>query len=127
MTIAYWCVLIAAVLPYIWTGFAKATGGFSPKTNREPRSWQDQLEGRTRRAHNAHLNSFEAFPAFAAAVIIAHLVGKAAQSTIDIWCMVFIGARVLYGLLYIFDLARLRSLVWTVGIVCVVALFVISA
>jgi len=127
MTTAYWCVLIAAFLPFIWTGVAKLTGGFGIKTNREPRSWQDSLEGRARRAHNAHLNSFEAFPAFAAGVIIAHLVGKAPQGTIDMWAMIFIGARVIYGFFYIFDLSRLRSLIWMVGIVATVAMFVISA
>ena len=127
MTTAYWCVLIAAILPYIWTGVAKLTGGFGLDTNREPRSWQDALEGRARRAHNAHLNSFEAFPAFAVAIIIAHLVGKAPQGTIDMWAMVFIGARFLYGVLYIVDLDKLRSLVWSAGIVAVVALFVVSA
>ena len=127
MTIAYWCVLIAAALPYVWTGVAKAIGGFRLEANREPRVWQDQLQGRSRRAHDAHLNSFEAFPAFAAAVIVAHLVGKAAQSTIDTWALVFVVARFAYGFLYIFDLDKLRSLVWTVGVVSVVALFVVSA
>ena len=27
MTTAYWCILIAAVLPYAWVTIAKASGG----------------------------------------------------------------------------------------------------
>lgn len=124
MTIAYWCVLIAAVMPYLLTGYAKATGrGFD---NRAPRDWQSRLEGRSARAHWAHLNAFEAFPFFAAAVIIAHLAG-AEQSRIDALAVGFVVARVVYGILYIAGFATLRSIVWVLGLFATIALFVIAA
>lgn len=124
MTIAYWCVLIAAVMPYLLTGYAKATGrGFD---NRAPRDWQSRLEGRSARAHWAHLNAFEAFPFFAAAVIIAHLAG-AEQSTVDMLAVGFVVARVIYAILYIAGFATLRSIVWVLGFFATIALFVISA
>ncbi|MCE3005022.1 MAG: MAPEG family protein [Xanthomonadaceae bacterium] len=124
MTIAYWCVLVAAFLPFVFTGYAKFSGpGF---TNRHPREFQAGLTGVRGRAHAAHLNSFEAFPPFAAAVIIAHQL-QAPQATVDGLALAFIGLRLAYGALYIADLHWWRSIVWTLGVGCVVALFVVAA
>jgi uncharacterized MAPEG superfamily protein len=63
MTLAYWCVLMAAILPYLFTGLAK----FGPKDpadqpapkydNHAPRAHLDKLTGRRLRAHWAQLNS----------------------------------------------------------------------
>jgi uncharacterized MAPEG superfamily protein len=124
MTIAYWCVLVAALLPFLFTSAAKFTG--VRYNNKKPREFLDQLEGWRKRAHWVQVNSFEAFPAFAAAVIIAHQAG-AAQGAIDGLAVAFIVLRVIYGLCYIFDKHVLRSTVWMVGMGCVVALFVVSA
>lgn len=126
MTIAYWCVLAAILLPYIWTGVAKFTSGFRPRDNHNPREYLERLEGPAKRAHWAQLNTFESIPGFMAAVIIAHLAG-AAQPTVDAIAVTYIGLRLAYGVLYITDKARLRSLVWAGGVACIVALFVVSA
>ena len=124
MTIAYWCVLAAALLPFAFTLVAKTQGqGF---TNRRPREWQAQLTGLPQRAHAAHLNAFEAFPPFAAAVIIAHQLA-APQGTVDMLALAFIACRVLYGILYVADKPSARSIVWFLGLSCVVALFVVAA
>ena len=123
MTTGYWCVLVAAMLPYAAVGLAKARPDFD---NHAPRDWLARLAGWRQRAHWAHQNSFEAFPAFAAAVIIAHLV-QAPQGRIDLLAMVFVAARVAYIGAYVADAAVLRSLVWSVGLLSVVGLFVISA
>ncbi|OEC36748.1 Uncharacterized conserved protein, MAPEG superfamily [Pseudomonas cuatrocienegasensis] len=128
MTLAYWCVLIAIVLPYLSTVTAKAVGGgFSPRHNHDPRALLDNLEGLGRRANNAQLNGFEITPAFAAAVIIAHLAGGAAQGVLDQLAIAFVISRVLYTLCYLADWAMLRSLVWFVGVGLIVALFVVAA
>ena len=37
LAIAYWCVLIAALLPYLWVAVAKASG--ERYDNRDPRGW----------------------------------------------------------------------------------------
>ncbi len=126
MTIAYWCVLVAILLPYIWTGVAKFTSGFRPRDNHNPREYLERLEGPAKRAHWAQLNTFESIPGFMAAVIIAHLAG-AAQPTVDAIAVTYIALRLGYGVLYITDKARLRSLVWAGGVACIVALFVVSA
>lgn len=121
MTIAYWCVLAAALLPLLFTGIAKFSGpGFD---NRTPRDFQAGLTGMRQRAHWAHLNSIEAFPFFAAAVIVAHQLG-APQARIDWLALAFIACRLVYGLLYMANQATLRSVVWAAGLGCAIAIFV---
>ncbi|MGE8361930.1 MAPEG family protein [Pseudomonas sp.] len=128
MTLAYWCVLIALFLPYVATVVTKAlSGGFAPRHNHHPRAFLATLEGRAARANSAQLNGFETSPAFAVAVIIAHLAGGAAQSTLDALAVAFIVSRVLYLICYVADWASLRSLVWFVGMGLIVSLFVVAA
>ncbi len=124
MTIAYWCILVAAVLPIVWVGAAKSGGG--RYDNARPREFLSGLSGWQARANHAQQNSYEAFPPFAAAVIVAHL-GNAGQASIDMLALVFIAARIIYGLCYITDRATLRSLAWLVGFGCVVGLFIAAA
>ncbi len=126
MTIAYWCVLAAILLPYIWTGVAKFTSGFHPRDNHNPREYLEKLDGSAKRANWAQLNTFESIPGFMAAVIIAHLAG-APQATVDAIAVTYIALRLVYGVLYIMDKAALRSLVWAGVVACIVALFVFSA
>ena len=124
MTIAYWTVLVAALMPIAFAGLAKAGGaGFD---NRQPRVWLAQLDGWRQRAHAAQQNSHEAIAPFAAAVIIAHQL-DAPQAAVDGLAVAFIVLRVLYGALYIADRDVLRSLVWLAGLACIVALFVVAA
>lgn len=128
MTLAYWCVLIALFLPYLSTITAKAvSGGFSPRYNHDPRALLDNLSGLGRRANNAQLNSFEVTPAFAAAVIIAHLAGGAEQALLDQLALAFVLSRIAYFICYVADWAALRSLVWFVGMGLIVSLFIVAA
>ena len=123
MTIALWSVLVAACLPFVFTLAAKSSKRFD---NAAPRDYLEQSSGWRKRAHWAQQNSFEAFPMFAAAVIIAHVVAGA-SATADLLAIAFIVLRVLYGLCYIADKATLRSLVWFGSIACIVGLFVVAA
>ncbi|MGY0504743.1 MAPEG family protein [Luteimonas sp. e5] len=125
MTLAYACVLIAAFLPYVWTVVAKQ-GGSGRFDNREPRLWLEQQDNpRVRRADAAQKNAFEAFPAFAAAVLMAQLAGVDAQR-IGWLAAVFVVMRVLHGVFYVGNKSNLRSLVWFAGFVCVIALLVMA-
>lgn len=117
MTIANWCVLIAAILPVLTVGMAKAAGaGKSRKEggydNNNPRAWLDTLTGWRARAVAAQQNGFEALPLFIGAVAIAQ-GAHAAQGRIDRLAMAFIVARLIYIALYLGDIAPLRTLVWT--------------
>lgn len=120
MDIALICVLIAGLMPYGWTGVAKALGG--RYDNRDVRSWQSRLTGKAARAHATHLNSFEAFPLFAAAVLAA-LWRQAPDDRVATLAMAFIAFRLAYGLAYLFDIATLRSSLWFGGMVCTVWIF----
>ncbi len=122
MTTAYWCVLVAGLMPLLFTGIAKVSGGRFD--NRDPRSWQSGLQGMPARAHAAHLNSFEALPLFAAAVIIAQL-GGAEQSRVDALALAFIALRLGFGVCYIANWPTLRSLLWVAALGCCVGLFFI--
>ena len=119
MTTAYWCILIAGVLPYLATIIAKAGVKFD---NNNPRDWLAKQEGWRRRANAAQSNGFETFPLFAAAVVVAHLA-RAPQARVDQIAMVFIAARVAYLGAYLADVAPLRSLLWMTGLGCSIALF----
>jgi uncharacterized MAPEG superfamily protein len=119
MNIAYWCVLAAGVLPLLTVAMAKARGGCD---NSDPRSWLERQSGFRKRADFAHRNHFEAFPFFAAAVIIAQQM-HAPQARIDVLAVGFIAARVAFTLLYLADLATLRSVAWAAGYACVIGLF----
>ena len=123
MSTSYFCVLLAAILPYIWVGYAK----FSSKgyNNNAPREFLEKQGGAAKRAHYAHLNSFEAFPAFATAVIIAHLAGVK-EEAINTLAISFIVFRILYGICYIFDKASIRSLIWFGGFASVISLFILA-
>lgn len=124
MTIAYWCILLAALLPYVFVSFAKVLApGYNHAT---PREYCESLTGWRKRAYWAQLNGFEAFPAFAVAVLIAQH-SFVEQPTIDTLAIIFILARVLHGICYIFDKNLLRTLVWTIGFACTIALFLVAA
>lgn len=128
MLLAYWCVLIAALMPFMFAYYAKFGGQhkMGPKENAFPREWLEQTEGEQKRAHWAQLNSFEAFPPFAAGVIIAGQVGASAMA-INTLAVLFIVIRIAYGFCYIKDLATARSTVWGLGFLCIVGLFVAAA
>lgn len=125
MTTAYWCVLIALFLPYVFILAAKIASR-GAVNNHTPRLSEEKLTGWMQRAYWAQNNSFEVFPAFAAAIIIAQLAG-AAQGTVDGLALAFIGSRLVYGACYIADLHWQRTLVWLFGIGCIIALFVSAA
>lgn len=126
MTFALWCVLAAALLPLVFTAVAKYghEAGIH-RLNKKPRVFQAELAGYRARAHWAHLNSIEAFPPFAAAVLTAQFV-HAPQGRIDLLAALFIGLRLVYAGFYLADKAPLRSLSWVLGLLCVVGLFVVA-
>lgn len=123
MTVAYWCVLAAGILPYAWIILAKSAPGMD---NAAPRAFVDTLTGWRQRAVWAERNAFEALPLFIAAVVIAHLAGVP-QARIDGLALAFIALRIAHGALYIANRPSLRSLAWALAFACMVALFVLAA
>jgi uncharacterized MAPEG superfamily protein len=118
-TVAYWCVLVAAVLPIVCAGIAKwgmlgvppSKGGFD---NVNPRPWLAKQTDWRARANGAQANSFEALPFFIGAVIIAHQLGTN-QAQLDILALLFIVLRMFYILMYVAGLGGMRTMVWTLA------------
>ena len=123
MAIHFWCIVAAWVLVYagkLPVAFAmQKAGGYD---NHHPRAQQAALNGWGARSLAAHLNGFEAFAPFAVAVLVAHISG-ASSGLVDILAVVFVVSRVFYVALYLADLASLRSLVWSVGWIVTLVLF----
>ena len=94
-------------------------GGYD---NHHPRAQQAALEGFGARAVAAHLNGFETFAPFAAAVLTAHVLGAGA-ALVDTLAVLFVVSRVAYVACYLADLATLRSAVWMVGFALTLGLF----
>ena len=120
MTIAYACVLFMGLFPYVAAGIAKK--GFENYDNSMPRQWLTQQTGFRARANAAQANLFESLPLFFAAVIIAS-ISNAPQTRVDLLALGFVVARIAYLVCYIANWPTMRSIVWLIGIACVVSIF----
>ena len=123
---AYWCILIAALLPYARVAVAKS--GAPGYNNRNPRAWiAKQTDNyKVQRANAAHLNAFEAFAPFAAGVVMAQLAGVD-HGRIALLAVAFVIFRILHGVFYLADVPLARSAAWTGGMACVASLLVLAA
>ena len=129
MTIPFWCLFIATLLPYIWFSFAAPwrAAQFGEALNlRTPRLQDPALVGRAARAQGAHLNSLEALAYFAPAVIVAHLSHADANWSAR-FALAFIALRVAHGLAYLGDRQPLRTGLFAMGMLCSIAQFVLAA
>ena len=124
-TVAYWCILVMAVLPIVCAGISKY-GMFSVKRkdggydNNNPRAWLNRQADWRARANAAQANTFEALPFFFAAVIIAHLL-QAGQTRLDILAFTFVVLRVAYVVVYVADMANTRSAIWSLALLTNIA------
>ena len=123
-TLAYGCVLVAALLPMFCALLAKA-GAMPRGGNRDPRAWLAAQSGWRARANAAQANGFEGLPFFIGAVIIAHQLG-APQARLDLLACAFIVLRLAYIALYVGDKAMARSLVWGLGLLVNIAIMLLG-
>ena len=123
MALHLWCIVAAWILVYssklpVAVAMQRA-GGYD---NRHPRAQQATLTGWGARSVATHLNGFETFAPFAAAVLVAHLAGGLRG------LMGRTGDRLRRLPRPVPDLlpggsATLRSIVWSVGWLATLALF----
>ncbi len=121
MPLAYWCVLIAALLPYALGKYAKFG---VPSDNRYPREDYENFPPRNRRAYAAHQNALESFPFFAVAVVIALTMG-APLYIVNVLAVLYILLRISHALLYIINKPAARSMTFAVAMAVNVAIFVL--
>ena len=130
MTIALFCILLAALMPIACAGIAKSgafkthprEGGFD---NRNPRDWLDKQEGYRKWANNAQANCWEALPFFAAAVIVNHMLGGAGVLA-NALAVVFIVLRCTFVYLYVTGKQGVRSMVWIAAFAVNIAIFFLT-
>jgi uncharacterized MAPEG superfamily protein len=136
MTLAIWCVLVAAFLPYFPFGLARRR--LDPHAPRLNAAQLDGLAARAdgapikpgggcavvaARAYGAHLNAFEAFPFFAAAVIVSQIV-EGASATVGGLALAFVMARIGHIAFYLADRPPLRSACFTLGLALTLVIFI---
>ncbi|PKM04789.1 MAG: hypothetical protein CVV16_03615 [Gammaproteobacteria bacterium HGW-Gammaproteobacteria-6] len=129
MTFPLWCLFVAAlllVLTKIPVAIAMARSSKAGYDNRYPRLQQLALTGWGARAMAAHANMFEAFPLFAAGVLVVQATGSLGDS-VNVMAGLFVVSRVLYSLFYLLDWHLLRSLVWGVGFIASLGLLLSPA
>lgn len=129
MSFPLWCLFAAAlliVLTKVPVAMAMARSSDKGYDNRHPRAQQATLTGWGARAMASHANMIEAFPLFAAGVLVAQ-VTLTQGSTINLLAGLFIVTRIAYSALYLMNLDKLRSLVWIVGFFCCLGLLLSPA
>lgn len=124
LTLAYWCVLVAALLPYVAAYIAKI-GSFGLRDNQSPRDWMSRQASWRVRALAAQNNSFEGLPFFIGAVVIAHQLG-AAQARLDVLAAAYVLMRIVYIALYIRGFGTARSAVWALAFALNIAILFIA-
>ncbi len=104
MTIPFWCLFAAVLLPYVWFSFAapfKAAQFGKALDNHTPRLQDPALAGRAARAQGAHANSpRRRSPYFAPAVIVAHLTQANAGWSARL-AIAFLVCRIIHGVVYL--------------------------
>jgi uncharacterized MAPEG superfamily protein len=118
--IPHWCMLIAALMPIACAGAAKwgsfgkprKEGGFD---NHSPREWLAKQTGFRARANAAQANCFEAMPFFLAAVLAAIQL-QASPVVLSLLAMLWILLRLVYVMMYLADMPKLRSVVWLMAV-----------
>ena len=121
MTVAEWCVFGAVLLyllsiaPVKWIRLRR----FDNAKPRDPAFYEDPIAAR---ALGAHQNGIEAFPFFAAAVLLAEFrLGP--QRLIDELAVLFLIVRIAYVFTYLGNRPTLRSILWNIGFAINVAIF----
>lgn len=118
--LALTAMLTAALwIPYIVCQ-VMTNGGLKPPNYVDPAPRPVPLWGT--RAHRAYLNAVETFAPFAALVIVAQVAGKANGMT-AFWAMGFFWVRLAHAVVYWFAIPYIRTVLFTLGFVCVAGIF----
>lgn len=117
-------IIIACLLPYVFTVVAKMAGGFKREDNQNPREFLAKTTGLAARAHAVQQNSFESLPLFIAAVLMAEYM-VIPQVVVMMFGIAYIVLRIIYGICYLANWATLRSIVWMLSLLCPICILLI--
>lgn len=110
-------VLVLALIQILAFDIAR-TAQYGLKWNMSPRDQADMppLSDMAKRLERAQANLYETLPIFIAAVLIAHVSGRA-DSLTALGAHIYLFARIAYVPLYAYGLSPWRSLVWIVSLI----------
>jgi uncharacterized MAPEG superfamily protein len=125
MTVAEWCIFAVLMLCLLsiasvkWIRFRR----FDNSRPRDPAFYEDPIAAR---ALGAHQNGIEAFPFFAAAILLAEF-RACPQRLIDELAVLFVIVRIAYVFTYLGNRPTLRSILWCIGFAINLAIFFMPA
>ena len=117
-------ILIACLMPYVFTMIAKIAAGFKVQDNQNPREFLAKSTGLAARANAAQQNSFESLPLFIAAILMAEYM-VIPQGITMMLGIAYLVLRVIYGMCYIANLSTLRTIIWFLSMACPILLLAI--
>ncbi|WP_089605211.1 MAPEG family protein [Acinetobacter piscicola] len=117
-------ILIACILPYVFTIIAKVAGGFTLADNQHPREFLAKTTGLAARANAVQQNSFESLPLFLAAILMAEYM-VVSQHLIMMLGIAYIILRIIYGICYLANISALRSIIWFLSMACPIILLLL--
>lgn len=120
-----YAIMIACLLPYVWTVIGKVSGGFRLSDNQLPREFFAKSTGLTARMNSAQMNSFESLPMFLAGVLLA-IYCLVPQQSINGIAWLYVGLRLAYGIAYMINASTWRSVLWFLSMACIFMLFGLS-
>jgi uncharacterized MAPEG superfamily protein len=106
-------------IPYI-VGQVLTNGPLKPQNYVDPAPRPMPAWGT--RANRVHINAVESFAPYAVLIIVAVLSGKLSGMT-AFWAAAFFWLRVTHAIVYWLGVPYLRTIVFTLGYVCVAGLF----
>jgi uncharacterized MAPEG superfamily protein len=119
--LAFTAMLTASLwIPYV-VAQVTTNGSLRPENYVDPTQRPLPLWGR--RADRAYLNAVETFAPFAALVILIHLAGKETATTAFLTAS-FFWLRVAHAAVYWAAIAYIRTIVFTLGYVAIIGLFI---
>jgi uncharacterized MAPEG superfamily protein len=125
MTAAEWCIFASLMLSLLSIASVKwlRFGRFDNSKPRDPAFYESPFAAR---ALGAHQNGIEAFPFFAAAVLLAEF-RACPQNLINELAVLFVIVRIAYVFTYIGNRPTLRSILWSIGFAINIAIFFLPA
>jgi uncharacterized MAPEG superfamily protein len=128
MNALLWCLVVTVFLPFViaMVGFNLRKKQFGVADNHLPRIQQAQMTGIGARAIGAQQNAWEALMMFTPVVMVVQIAGVDPTAS-GLTGIVFVVARLLHAIFYLADLDKLRSLMFVIGIICLIRLIVLAA
>lgn len=128
MNALLWCLIVVTFLPFVlaMVGSFLRKQQFGVVDNKLPRIQQMQLTGIAARAMGAQQNAWEALMMFVPIVMVVQIVGVDPVKA-GLTAIVFVVLRLLHAIFYIANLDALRSLVFLLGIACLIRFVVLAA